>query len=165
MREAQLFRIMARIGMAEVKLVLAAVDVQDARDAAKGMETLNRQLTDLARTDPLTGIANRRVFDTTLATEVQRSARAGLSLSLLLIDIDRFKDFNDRNGHVVGDACLREVGQAISSAVTRPRRPGEAAARDRSPRRRTVNHPAEAGRRRATRRARARCRGARTSCG
>lgn len=100
--------------------IVVISDVTEARAAEKEMAELNRRLDALARTDPLTGLANRRVFDATLAAEVQRSARAGLPLSLLLLDIDHFKDFNDRHGHIAGDACLRQIGQALHRTVSRP---------------------------------------------
>lgn len=100
--------------------VVVISDVTEARRAEKDMANLNRRLDELARTDSLTGLANRRVFDATLAAEVQRSARAGLPLGLLLIDIDHFKDFNDRHGHIAGDACLRQIGQALLRTVSRP---------------------------------------------
>jgi len=100
--------------------VVVISDVTDARKAEKQMADLNAQLGELARTDSLTGVANRRVFDETIAAAMQRSARAGSPLSLLLLDIDLFKAFNDREGHMAGDECLREVAKAITSTVTRP---------------------------------------------
>ncbi len=74
----------------------------------------------LATTDALTGIGNRRNFDETLEREWERCARAVAPLSLLLLDIDCFKLFNDRYGHVEGDACLHRVAQAVRSCVKRP---------------------------------------------
>lgn len=73
----------------------------------------NRMLADLAAQDPVTGIANRRAFDERLASEWSRSRRNGLQLALLLIDVDHFKQFNDRFGHAAGDRCLRRVGEAL----------------------------------------------------
>ncbi len=69
--------------------------------------------------DGLTGLANRRYFDTSLAKEWRRATRAGDPLSLLLIDVDHFKRYNDRHGHVDGDACLRAVAQALSRSCGR----------------------------------------------
>jgi len=74
----------------------------------------------LASSDPLTGIANRRHFDMILDQEWNRAARKQCSLSLLLIDVDRFKPYNDVNGHIMGDECLRKVVAAIEPLVARP---------------------------------------------
>jgi diguanylate cyclase (GGDEF)-like protein len=77
------------------------------------------RLTRLASTDALTGLANRRQFDEMLNYEYARHARSGSEMSLILLDIDHFKAFNDTYGHVVGDDCLRGVGQAIAETVVR----------------------------------------------
>ena len=76
----------------------------------------NTTLTDLSYTDPLTNISNRRQFDETLSAFLTRPEPAG---ALLLIDIDKFKDFNDRYGHLAGDACLRQVAQCLMSCLRR----------------------------------------------
>lgn len=70
--------------------------------------------------DPLTGIDNRRSFDDYLATEWARAAREAQTLSLLMIDVDHFKDFNDRYGHAVGDQALIRVAAALKATVQRP---------------------------------------------
>ncbi len=75
---------------------------------------------ELAATDALTGIPNRRSFDDTIEREWERCARARAPLSLLMIDIDHFKLFNDTYGHVLGDDCLRRVARAIAACATRP---------------------------------------------
>ncbi|QXI03904.1 hypothetical protein PS684_00405 [Pseudomonas fluorescens] len=80
----------------------------------------NRQLELLAMKDALTGLANRRCFDQTLATEARRAQRDGSSLALLMIDIDYFKLFNDALGHVAGDACLQAVARVLDECVRRP---------------------------------------------
>jgi diguanylate cyclase (GGDEF)-like protein len=74
----------------------------------------------LAFVDGLTGIHNRRRFDDQLATEWARAARAGTPLSVLLIDVDFFKKFNDHYGHQAGDDCLRRVATAMRGALKRP---------------------------------------------
>ncbi len=79
-----------------------------------------QQLADLSSLDGLTGIDNRRTFDENLRHEWRRSRRSGQPLSLLLIDIDHFKQYNDHYGHPAGDACLRQVAAALSDGLTRP---------------------------------------------
>jgi diguanylate cyclase (GGDEF)-like protein len=86
----------------------------------------NRRLTELADTDGLTGLGNRRSFDRLLAQEWARAARNDEPLALLLLDIDHFKAYNDGYGHQAGDACLRRIAEAVRDAL---RRPGDFAAR------------------------------------
>ncbi|AMJ62576.1 diguanylate cyclase domain-containing protein [Bosea sp. PAMC 26642] len=81
---------------------------------------LQDKLAALATSDGLTGLANRRCFDERLEHEWARAVRAGASLSVLMIDIDNFKEFNDRYGHLAGDECLRAVGGVLSSEARRP---------------------------------------------
>ena len=76
-------------------------------------------LRDLAAYDGLTGIANRRTFDSYLHREWNRSMRAGASLALILLDIDHFKAFNDHYGHAAGDDCLRQVAAALAGGLKR----------------------------------------------
>lgn len=80
----------------------------------------NRQLESLSRLDGLTGIANRRWFDDTLHHEYLRLAREREPLSLILGDIDHFKRFNDRYGHLEGDDCLRKIASVFAAACRRP---------------------------------------------
>lgn len=80
----------------------------------------NAGLEVLAATDRLTGIANRRRFDEVLLMESQRARRTLQPLSLILLDVDQFKKFNDEYGHVAGDDCLRRVAQALSASLVRP---------------------------------------------
>jgi diguanylate cyclase (GGDEF)-like protein/PAS domain S-box-containing protein len=87
---------------------------------------LEDMLSAMALTDGLTGLANRRAFDQALNEEWRRTLREGTQMSLLLLDIDGFKGFNDRYGHQVGDDCLRAVATAVKGAA---RRPGDVAAR------------------------------------
>lgn len=79
----------------------------------------NAQLERLSHLDGLTGIANRRRFDEALITEWQRAGRHGHSLSLLLIDIDDFKAYNDGYGHLAGDDALRRVAVALAGVLHR----------------------------------------------
>lgn len=70
--------------------------------------------------DGLTGVRNRRYFDERLLSEWRRAARNGSELSVLLIDVDFFKRYNDHYGHQAGDDCLRRVAQALRAALKRP---------------------------------------------
>lgn len=81
---------------------------------------IQRQMESLSRLDGLTGIANRRVFDETLYAEFHRHARESHDLALLMMDVDFFKQFNDRYGHVDGDHCLKQIAQIIQSTLMRP---------------------------------------------
>jgi diguanylate cyclase (GGDEF)-like protein len=87
------------------------------------MET---QLMALSRVDALTGLANRRAFDACLAQEWARAQRTHQPLSVLMIDLDGFKGYNDHKGHMEGDRLLAAVGRLIAS---RARRPADVAAR------------------------------------
>jgi len=89
-------------------------------EVSRDLATANRELEKLSRQDGLTGIANRRYFDSYLQTEVRRAARERSPLSLILSDVDNFKAFNDCYGHQAGDDCLRQVATALSSAGRRP---------------------------------------------
>ena len=73
----------------------------------------NRHLEELAVTDPLTGLGNRRAFDTALAREVARAVRYDLALTLVMIDLDHFKRVNDEHGHLAGDRVLAGVGAVV----------------------------------------------------
>jgi len=84
------------------------------------LDDANRELTRLSSVDGLTGVANRRVFDATLLREWRRSARVGSTISLLVIDVDCFKQFNDAYGHQVGDECLKAVARALDGTSRRP---------------------------------------------
>ena len=77
------------------------------------------QLGQLASTDGLTGLANRRRFDEVLAREHSRHVRSGASLTLIMLDIDHFKLFNDTYGHVRGDECLRAVARVLQTSLHR----------------------------------------------
>jgi len=81
---------------------------------------LQDKLASLATTDGLTGLANRRAFDDRLVDEWARARRDGTQLSLLLIDVDHFKKFNDHYGHLAGDGCLRALGRILSAQARRP---------------------------------------------
>ena len=84
------------------------------------LSRINRHLITIAREDALSGLANRRAFDDTLIIEWDRARREEQPLSLLFMDVDHFKLYNDTYGHGAGDDCLRQVASAIKKAVLRP---------------------------------------------
>ncbi|WP_050479390.1 sensor domain-containing diguanylate cyclase [Herbaspirillum rhizosphaerae] len=83
------------------------------------LELVNQKLEALSATDSLTGIANRRRFDEALATELRRAVRSQKPLALLMLDVDFFKNYNDRYGHLAGDDCLRTVAQILRTSSRR----------------------------------------------
>jgi diguanylate cyclase (GGDEF)-like protein/PAS domain S-box-containing protein len=113
--------------LAVMRDITARKKAQDElADAYERLGEANLALQALANQDGLTGLANRRCFDARLAEEFARAMRQGLSLGLVMTDIDAFKRFNDRYGHLAGDDCLRRVGVAVGAALHRP---GDIAAR------------------------------------
>ena len=84
------------------------------------VKRLSDELRRAATTDGLTGIANRRSFDESLAREWRRAGRACDPVSLLMIDVDHFKLFNDRYGHPRGDDCLHQVAEVLAAQCHRP---------------------------------------------
>jgi diguanylate cyclase (GGDEF)-like protein len=98
-----------RATLLQSRYIKAEQQLQAARDKMEAMSL----------TDSLTGIANRRSFDRTLEVEWRRAIRRKSPLSLLMIDVDFFKNLNDKYGHPYGDACLIEIAQALQSALPR----------------------------------------------
>lgn len=90
------------------------------------VQRLNDELGTLARQDPLSGLANRRAFDESLAVEWNRAHRQQSDIALLMIDVDHFKLYNDSYGHPAGDSCLARVAAVLAGNM---RRPGDMAAR------------------------------------
>jgi diguanylate cyclase (GGDEF)-like protein/PAS domain S-box-containing protein len=81
---------------------------------------LQDRLAQMAFVDGLTGIQNRRSFDLSLEKEWKRAARSGQPLSVILLDVDHFKIYNDTYGHLTGDDCLRSIAAAVQICVRRP---------------------------------------------
>jgi diguanylate cyclase (GGDEF)-like protein/PAS domain S-box-containing protein len=96
--------------IAEAMLEQANQTLQDANEALRR----------LAQQDGLTGLANRRRFDELLELEFRRSGRERTPLAVLLLDVDCFKAYNDRYGHLAGDECLRRISRAIEGVLKRP---------------------------------------------
>ena len=102
--------------VAEFAPLAAALDDMAAKLAAREeeLQIANRHLDELASLDGLSGLANRRGFDREIEREWQKAAESHKPLALMMVDIDHFKLFNDRYGHVSGDTCLRAVGETLS---------------------------------------------------
>jgi len=106
--------------------VVVLRDATERKAAERALTEALAHTQQMAATDGLTGLANRRQFDHAAQQEWWRCAREHLPLSVLLLDADRFKQFNDCYGHVAGDACLRAIAAQLETAA---RRPGDLPAR------------------------------------
>ncbi len=102
--------------VAEFAPLAAALDDMAAKLAAREeeLQIANQHLEEMASLDGLSGLANRRGFDREIEREWQRASEKCEPLALMMVDIDHFKLFNDRYGHVAGDTCLRAVGETLS---------------------------------------------------
>lgn len=89
----------------------------DLQKKERKLEVANKRLRQLAETDPLTGVANRRAFRMKLDVEIEKARAENLSLSLLLLDVDHFKRFNDTFGHQAGDKVLTQVAHILRDEV------------------------------------------------
>lgn len=92
---------------------------QQVKDRTQALRLANQKLTELSVTDSLTGLANRRHFDEVLEQEWHRARREGWPISLLMIDVDWFKRYNDAYGHQAGDAVLQHVGRVLRKTFQR----------------------------------------------
>lgn len=92
---------------------------EKVRERTERLQEANDRLVELSITDPLTGIANRRRFDTMLEAEWSRAERNGSSLTVAMLDVDYFKNFNDGYGHIAGDACLKTIADLLRQVVHR----------------------------------------------
>ncbi len=90
------------------------------RDRTEALEQANAQLQEASNTDALTGLRNRRCFNDSFELEFKRAFREKTPLSLLLLDIDHFKQINDTHGHPFGDLCLIQAAHVIRSQIRRP---------------------------------------------
>ena len=99
---------------AATAMMVLMTGVRDQRLSLRAGEAEAQRL---ARVDSLTGLGNRRAFDETLTAEISRARRTGNALSVVIIDIDDFKQINDTFGHLNGDRCLREVAAKLDEAA------------------------------------------------
>ena len=96
------------------------------RDRNRQLREARRQLTDLANVDELTGLGNRRLVNSALQEEINRARRGGTELSVIMLDVDYFKNYNDTYGHPAGDAVLQKLADLMRRATSRA---GEVVAR------------------------------------
>jgi diguanylate cyclase (GGDEF)-like protein/PAS domain S-box-containing protein len=118
--EAQLRALKDPASGRTISIIGGLRDISARKAIEDELAEANRRLQTLAGQDSLTGLANRRAFDEALVKEHLRSRREKAKLGLIMIDVDRFKQYNDIYGHLAGDDCLRCVGAAISDAISRP---------------------------------------------
>ncbi|MGA2046178.1 MAG: diguanylate cyclase [Terracidiphilus sp.] len=115
------FRIIRDRGTGERSAILQTVrDITERKVAERAVKDAYKALEALAATDPLTGLANRRTFDQALNREWRRGLRERHPLSLLMIDADLFKMYNDEYGHPRGDSCLKLIAETVRNVVSRP---------------------------------------------
>lgn len=96
-------------------------DIRERKRDEEKLAELQKTLETLSYQDGLTGVANRRMFDSVMEKEWSGARRNGQPLSLIILDIDYFKQYNDHYGHIQGDDCLRRVAQALLDVSTRSR--------------------------------------------
>jgi diguanylate cyclase (GGDEF)-like protein len=102
-----------------IGITTAWMDITDRKRVQQELEETNRTLVHYAQNDHLTGLANRRHVDEVLAEEVHRAMRADHPLSVLMLDVDQFKKYNDHYGHLRGDECLRAVAGVLRKSLHR----------------------------------------------
>lgn len=106
---------------AKVRAMYRLVQMQRALVKLTGqLNDANHELQKLSMTDGLTGIANRRMFDDSLGREWRRCMRLKKPIAMVMLDVDHFKQYNDRYGHQAGDDCLREIAEELSRSAPRP---------------------------------------------
>jgi diguanylate cyclase (GGDEF)-like protein/PAS domain S-box-containing protein len=96
-------------------------DISERKKTEEELIRLQKELEALSFKDGLTGVANRRMFDSIMEMEWPHARRNNQPLSLILLDIDYFKQYNDHYGHIQGDECLKRVAQSLSAAAARSR--------------------------------------------
>jgi diguanylate cyclase (GGDEF)-like protein len=119
-------RFVAADGLQPAQMVANVRDISANKSAEEHIVALNRKLMEQASTDGLTGLFNRRHFDEVLGREWRRASREEQPISLVIVDMDRFKAYNDLYGHVKGDEALQAAALVLGSFA---RRPADVAAR------------------------------------
>lgn len=101
-------------------ILLIARDISERKRTEEALQRAYREVEKLAVVDQLTGLANRRRFDECLTNEWRRGLRDRTPLSMILIDVDLFKLYNDTYGHLRGDSCLKQIAESAMDVITRP---------------------------------------------
>ena len=96
-------------------------DISERKETEEKLITLQKKLEEFSFKDGLTGLANRRMFDSIMDVEWLSARRNNQPLSIIMVDIDYFKQYNDHYGHIQGDDCLKRVAQVLKGAATRSR--------------------------------------------
>ncbi len=95
-------------------------DISERKKTEEKLIALQKKLEEYSFKDGLTGLSNRRMFDTVIEDTWLSAQRNRQPLSLILLDIDHFKQYNDLYGHIQGDECLRRVSSVLAKAIKRP---------------------------------------------
>ena len=101
------------------RMIGTVQDITERKASEQALADYRTALEEKVRLDPLTNVANRRALDEHVTTQWQRAMRNQHALSLLMIDVDHFKRYNDHYGHVEGDECLQRVAQTLAAVVSR----------------------------------------------
>jgi diguanylate cyclase (GGDEF)-like protein len=112
--------IVTELSMLSVMTLMISAVMSGTRDHRARLKDAGEEAKALAHVDPLTGMLNRRAFDEALALAVERARFDNTPVSLLLCDVNHFKEINDGFGHTAGDAVLRAIAEALADAVRRP---------------------------------------------
>ncbi|WP_278800549.1 sensor domain-containing diguanylate cyclase [Marinobacter nauticus] len=111
-----------RDGSGEVEALIGFMfDISERKKTEEKLIALQKKLEEYSFKDGLTGLSNRRMFDTVIEDTWLSAQRNRQPLSLILLDIDHFKQYNDLYGHIQGDECLRRVSSVLSNAIKRPK--------------------------------------------
>jgi len=110
-------RLRRRIGELEER---AGKLQRTVEERSQQLEKANKALREMTDGDPLTGIANHRTFQDNLRAQWRRTARSRLPLTLLMIDVDDLKNYNESRGHQAGDECLRRIAETVRMQLQRP---------------------------------------------
>ncbi|SER04509.1 PAS domain S-box-containing protein/diguanylate cyclase (GGDEF) domain-containing protein [Amphritea atlantica] len=94
-------------------------DISERKAMEEALQQANEKLEALSYLDGLTGVPNRRLYDKTLEREWEHAVRTATAVSLVVIDIDHFKDYNDQYGHIQGDECLKQVAEALQKVAVK----------------------------------------------
>jgi diguanylate cyclase (GGDEF)-like protein len=119
MFDGRWLNVRSRPTLEDTSIVIVS-DITDTKRLELDLRSTTEKLQHLSEVDALTDLPNRRTFDNLIAREIARTDRSGTPLSLLMIDVDRFKAYNDAYGHLAGDECLRTVANCMKEAVNRP---------------------------------------------